>query len=102
MRKDNWASLHERAWTKVLDHLALRPAPIEESDLDDTSELTVATVYYVLYLAYEQAHMMGDAAQKAAERYYDKFIKEMAEVRLTVDGAEQPRSCYRFRRAARA
>lgn len=102
MRRENWQTLHERAWTKILDYLKLRPDEIEETDLDDTSELTVATVYMVLHYAYAQAEIMGDSDQQNSQLYWDRAMKELAEVRLTVSGSEVARSSYAWRRTARA
>lgn len=101
MRKNNWLTLHQRAWSKVKAHLKLPPT-IEEADLDDTTELTVATVYMVLYLAYEQAAPVGGGMREQSGLYYRKAIKTMAEVRLTSGGVELPRRSYQFRRGARA
>ena len=101
MRSENWSTLHARAWTKVLDLLALRPDAIEESDLDDTDELKPATIYVVLHYAYAQAEFMSDEDQKRASVYWDRAIAELNEVRLSVNGGTRDRSSYSFRRARR-
>ena len=96
-----WETRHDRAWTKVKDHLALRPTPIEESDLSDTSELTYAACYYVAYLACKAGR--SDRHQEMAKEFYQLFEKEMAEVRPTLtDGSSARRGCYSHIRGARA
>jgi len=101
MKKDNWATLHNRAWTKILDMLWLRASPLEESDLSDTDELITATVYMVLHYAYAQAEFMNDENQKRSMLYWERAIKELQEVRLTVANGEVGRGSFDFRRARR-
>ena len=101
MRANNWTTLHARAWTKILDLLALRSMPLTEDDIDDTDELVTATVYMVLHYAYSQAEGVGDINKERAQLYYDRSIKELQEVRLTIGGGTASRSSYSFRRARR-
>jgi hypothetical protein len=101
MKSDNWATLHERAWTKVLDQLALRASPIEETDLSDTSELKPATVFVVLHYAYAQAEFMNDENQKRSELYWLRAMKELEEVRLSVTTGTASRGGFSYRRARR-
>ena len=97
----DWETRHKRAWTKVLDHLALRPTPITESDLSDTSELEYAACYYVAYLACKAGR--SDRHKEMAKEFYSMFEKEMAEVRPTLsDGSSARRGCYAHVRGARA
>ena len=101
MKANNWATLHARAWTKILDMLWLRASPIEESDLSDTDELIPATVYMVLHYAYAQGEFMNDDNQSNAGRYWERAIKELQEVRITLAGGETTKGSYDFRRARR-
>ena len=102
MRKNDWATLHEMAWTRVKAQLALRPQPVAEDDLDDTTELKRATIYMVLHYAYAKAAMPGNRAEAEEKRYWKLAIKELAEVQVTVDGDTVERESYRSFRALRA
>jgi hypothetical protein len=101
MEKEAWSTLHARAWTKILDLLALRTPTIEESDLSDTTELTVATVYMVMHYAYAQAEFMSDEMQARSDLYWKRAVAELEEARLTVNGSTAPRDSYAFKRARR-
>ena len=82
-RYNNWDTRHEMAWTKVKSMLN-RLLGIEESDLDDTSQLKLATCEYVAYLAYRTSER--EEEQDLTRKHYDLYIKEMSEVRLSVNG----------------
>ena len=101
MASNQWSTMHARAWSKVLDKLALRASPLTESDLSDTDELKQATCFFVLFYAYSQAELTGNMSGDRAEVYWKRGEKELAEVRLTVAGGTADRDCYGLRRARR-
>lgn len=102
MRANNWSREHQRAWSEVLRQLALRPTAIEEDDLGDTDELKRATIYMVLHYAYEQAELNIPGSQGRAGLYWDRAIRELSELELTLaSGGTAGRSSYGFRRAVR-
>jgi len=86
---DSWASVHKRAWTETKKDLLKRRDPIEESDLDDVSELEDAVLYKVLEIAYRTSDVDGD--EVLAKRWRNAYEREMREVQLTVSGETEER-----------
>jgi hypothetical protein len=101
MKADNWAVFHAQAWRFVLRMLDSRRPPIAEADLDDTDELLETVCYCVIYLAYDAADFLSEEDKKRRGYWWKKFRRAFADVRLTVDGAEQPQELYTNRRSIR-
>ena len=100
MRKDNWASLHTQAWTRVKQMLGQRLPTVTESDLDDSTELKEATVYLVLYLAYCSPEL-GEQGEKRARYWWKRYRRTFAEVELTIGGSTWPAEDYSNMRSLR-
>ena len=94
-----WATRHERAWTKILELLALRRPPVTEAELSTTTSLKYASCYYVAYLACEMGR--SDKHAKMAGEFYAKFRREMNEVVLDATTGEAAGSMMRFLRSCR-
>ena len=90
MESDNWATVHEAAWTAVKTDLYMRRDKIQEDDLDDTSELLNATLYYVLHIAYRVSEIEDDVIN--SKKWYRRYAKELGEIELSVSGGTTARS----------
>jgi hypothetical protein len=83
---DSWASVHKRAWTEVKKDLkGLRQ--LEESDLDDTSELEDVALMKVLEIAYRTSDVEGDSV--LSKRWSRRYEREFQRVHITVSGGEK-------------
>lgn len=102
MDSDNWADVHEKAWSLVLAYLYDRRPRIEESDLDDTDELLETTAYAVVYSAYQQAVMLSEEDKKRKAYWFKKFRKALAQVVITSNSSELSQEAFSGRRSLRA
>ena len=96
-----WKTRHSVAWSRTLQRLAARDPKIEESDLDDPTELKLAVCYMVAHLAYRQ--QAGSAHDlKRADLMYQLWEREVEEVRLTIQGAKTTPGSWGFHYAQRS
>ena len=83
---DSWASVHKRAWTEVKKDLK-QLRQLDESDLDDSTELEDVVLMKVLEIAYRTSDVEGDSV--LAKRWGKRYEREFQRVRLTVGGGEK-------------
>ena len=102
MEADNWAGVHGEAWSLVKSYLYDRKPRVEESDLDDPTELEYTTCCCVMYLAYQQAQLLSDEDAKRKQYWFKKFRKALAQVVITSDSTELSQESYSGRRSLRA
>jgi hypothetical protein len=102
MRAEAWSKIHVQAWTLIKGMLLMRAPAVEESDLDDSSELKQTTCYAVIYLAYDQAQMLDDQQKARKSLWYRKMRKAFSEVSLTINSVTSGRESFSGRRSLRA
>ena len=95
-----WKTRHDEAWAKTLQRLRVRNPSIEESSVDDPTELSRACAYYVAYLGFRQQAGSPQDLKRAAW-YYDLWEREVEEVYLTIFGQETAAGGWGWRRAMR-
>jgi len=83
-KADAWIRVHTRAWTEVKKDL-LNIKRLEESDLDDPTELEDVVLMKVLEIAYRSSDVDGDSVK--AKRWGRRYEREFQTVKISSGGS---------------